>query len=404
MRLLIFLWSLLFSCFVRGQSYYLFVGTYTNTGNLAGNPKLDSTGSKGIYVFRFDATTGKATALSHTEGVCNPSYLAIAPGGNTLYACTESRMQKKGSVSAFRFDRAGAQLQFINSVPSGGDNPAYVAVSNSGKWVAVANYTGGSLSVFPVGADGRLGFFAENIQHTGHGTNPDRQEKPHVHSVLFSPDQKSLYIQDLGLDKIMIEPIDESKDQPVGVGGLPVIVSGTLTPPPGRSAMREPALMVGTMAGVGPRHLTFHPNGKFAYVIEEMGGAVDVYRRNPNTGGLDSLQRIAAHPDTAKGPFRSSDIHVSPDGRFLYASNRAETTITTFAIDPATGLLRTLGYTLTMGQEPRNFTLDPSGQWLLVANQESDTIVVFRVDPKTGMLRSAGQTLSVPRPTCLKME
>ncbi|HXB09659.1 MAG TPA: lactonase family protein [Puia sp.] len=368
---------LLFAASVtHGQNYVLFIGTYTNTGNLVNNPKLDSTGSKGIYVYRFDATTGKATALSHTEGVCNPSYLAVAPGGARLYACTESRMKGKGSLSVFDFDKKKGRLTFLGKVSSLGDNPAYVAVDAEGKQVAVANYTGGSYTLYPIGAGGLPGKAQFAVQHLGRGANPERQEAPHVHSAVYSPDGKFLYIQDLGLDQISaVSPATGDEQQ-----------------------------QMKTLPGSGPRHLSFHPNGRFAYLIEELGGCVDVYRYDANTGRLDSLQRIAAHPDTARGPFRSSDIHVSPDGRFLYASNRAETSIAIFSVDPATGLLHTLGYVPTMGVEPRNFSLDPSGKWLLVANQESDSIVIFSVDERTGMIQPTGRTLKVPRPTCLKWE
>ncbi|HEY4108720.1 lactonase family protein [Puia sp.] len=376
MRLLILIPSLFFFSFINAQSYVLFVGTYTNSGNLSGNPKLDSTGSKGIYMFRFDAATGKATALSHTEGVCNPSFLTIAPGGRRLYACTESRMKEKGSLSVFDIDAKKGRLHFIGKVSSLGDNPAYVAVNAAGDQVAVANYSGGSYTLYPVGADGLPGKAQFHIQHLGKGANPARQEAPHVHSAVYSPDGHHLYIQDLGLDRIAV-----------------------VSPATG-----DEQLWVYTPPGSGPRHLTFHPNGRYAYLIEEMGGYVDAYRYTAATGRLDSLQRIAAHPDTATGPFRSSDIHVSPDGRFLYASNRAETTIAIFSIDESTGRLRPMGYVPTMGIEPRNFTLDPSGKWLLVANQETDSIVIFQVDTATGMIRDTGRRIKVPKPSCLKME
>jgi len=376
MRWLILFLLVLLAGVTRAQSYLLFVGTYTNTGNLAGNSKLDSTGSKGIYVYRFDATNGKATLLSHTRDVCNPSYLAIAPGGKRLlYSCTESRMKEKGSLSVFNIDTKKGRLNLIGKVSSLGDNPAYVAVNATGDQVAVANYTGGSYTLYPIGPDGMPGKAQTHTQHLGNGFDPARQEAPHVHSAVYGPDSRFLYVQDLGLDQV-----------------------SAVSPSTG-----EEDVQIKTPPGSGPRHLTFHPNGKFAYLIEEMGGCVEAYRYEPSTGGLDSLQRIAAHPDTAKGPFRSSDIHVSPDGRFLYASNRAETTIAIFSIEPSTGLLRPLGYVPTMGIEPRNFTLDPSGKWLLVANQESDTIVIFGVDTSTGMLQPNGQVVKVPKPTCLKM-
>jgi 6-phosphogluconolactonase len=376
MRCLIFLSLLLSSALARAQSSLLFVGTYTNTGNLGDNPKLDSTGSKGIYVYRFNASTGEVRALSHTRDICNPSYLAIAPGGTRLYACTESRMKGKGSLTVFDIDSGKGHLQLIGKVSSQGDNPAYVALDSTGTQIAVANYTGGSYTLYPIDPDGMPGKAQTHTQHLGKGVNPARQEAPHVHSVVYGPASRFLYVQDLGLDQISVVSASTGDE-----------LSQVRTPP-----------------GSGPRHLTFHPNGKFAYLIEEMGGSVDVYRCDPSTGALDSLQRIAAHPDTMAGPFRSSDIHVSPDGRFLYASNRAENTIAIFSIDVVTGLLRPLGYTPTMGVEPRNFTLDPSGKWLLVANQETDTIVFFRVDARSGTLQFSGRVLKVPKPTCLKMD
>src|ERR1700761_7899576 len=174
---------------VRAQQFYLFVGTYTNSGNLGDNPKLDSSGSKGIYVYRFDAATGKVRLLSHTEGVCNPSYLAIARDGHHVYACTESRMKGMGSVSAFELDRATGRLRFINRVSSGGDNPAYVSVDSSGQWVIVADYTGGSFVVCGIRPDGGLLPPVQRMEFAGHGFNPQRQEKSHVHSVVLSPDQ-----------------------------------------------------------------------------------------------------------------------------------------------------------------------------------------------------------------------
>ena len=374
---------------VQAQSYYLLVGTYTNMGSTSSTPPRDSTGSKGIYVYRWDAATGQATLLSHTTGVVNPSFLDIAPDGQHVYAATETRTTGAGSISAFLLDRGSGTLQFINKVPGGGDNPVYVAVHRSGRWVALANYTGGSLSVFPIRADGTLLPYVQNIQHTGHSVNPTRQEKSHVHSVVFSPDNRTLYAQDLGEDSISIYEFNSAVAQP-----LRVTNTGGQTAP----------AKVSTTPGSGPRHLTFHPNGKYAYLIEEMGGSVDVFQYYPGTGHLQLLQRIAAHADTAKGPFRSSDIHVSADGRFLYATNReSESNIAVFAVDPKKGTLRTIGYQSVLGKEPRNFMLDPTGNFLLVANQDSNAVVVFKIDKETGLLEPTGQRLDVPSPSCLKM-
>ena len=385
---------------VRGQKLYLLVGSYTNTGTLGGNAKMDSSGSKGISVFRFDLATGKAKLLSHTEGVCNPSYLAIAASGRYVYACTESRMSGMGSVSAFELDRASGRLRFINKVPSGGDNPAYVSVDSSGRWVVVANYTGGSFVVCGVRGDGGLLPPVQRLAFAGHGVNPQRQEKSHVHSAVFSPDHRHLYIQDLGLDRISMYPFVAGADPlatGAGVGMHPADAAAGLPVDTG-AVMRFAAV-----AGAGPRHLTFGPDGRFAYLVEEMGGMVDVYRYDAVTGRLDSLQRIAAHPDTAGGPFRGADIHVSPDGKFLYTSNRAESSITIFSVDKEQGTLRRIGYEPVFGKEPRNFALDPTGNWLLVADQDSNSIVIYHVDKETGMLRPLKRRIKTPLPTYLRL-
>jgi 6-phosphogluconolactonase (cycloisomerase 2 family) len=365
----------------RAQSYYLLVGTYTNMGSNTPDPPKDSTGSRGIYVYKFEAGTGRASFLSHTTGVVNPSFLEIAPDKRHVYACTETRTTNAGSISAFLLDRGSGALRFINKVPGGGDNPVYVSVHRSGRWAAMANYTGGSLSVFPIRPDGALLPYVQNFRHTGHSIDPARQDRPHVHSVVFSPDNRTLYAQDLGEDSISIYEFSSAMDRPL------------------RSVEKIP-----TTPGSGPRHLTFHPNGRYAYLIEEMAGCVDVYHYYPGTGHLRLLQRIPAHADTAKGPFRSSDIHVSADGRFLYVTNRqSESNLAIFSVDPAKGALKTIGYQSVLGKEPRNFLLDPTGGFLLVANQDSNAVIIFRVDKNTGLLEPTGQRLDLPSPSCLKM-
>ena len=376
-----------------GQSYYLFVGTYTNTGNAPGT-KMDSTGSKGIYVYRWDAVAGRATLLSHTEGVCNPSFLTVDRSGRYVYACTDTRMTGAGSLSVYSFDRAAGSLRFIKKVPSGGDNPVYVSLDSSGRWVVVGNYTGGTLSVFPVLGGGEVGNFAQNIHFVGHSIDTARQDRPHVHSVNFSPDGRYLYVPDLGTDRVCIYP----SDAPAAVG-----VPGGETSTAAGWSLRMTGI-VRVTPGSGPRHMAFHPNGQFVYLLEEMGGAVVAYRYHPENGRLDSLQRLFTHDASAKGPYRSADIHLSADGRWLYASNReSESNIAVYSVDPATGLLTAAGYQPTLGREPRNFVPDPTGRFLLVANQLSNNIVIFRIDGRTGMLQPTGQTLSVPSPTCLKI-
>ncbi|MBS1662776.1 MAG: lactonase family protein [Bacteroidetes bacterium] len=378
MRLLACILTVFSLITAQGQSYYLLVGTYTNRGSNNATPPADSTGSKGIYVFEW--ANGHATLKSITPAV-NPSFLTISADGRYVYACTESRTQQEGSVSAYALDRASQSLKFINKVPSGSANPAYVSVHQAGRWVAVANYTGGSLSVYPTAASGALLPAVRQIQHTGHSVHSPNQDHAHVHSVLFSPEGRTLYVQDLGEDSINIHPFNSAEQQPMAGAGE----------------------AIATLPGTGPRHLTFHPSGKYAYLIEELGGSVDVFQLYPGTGKLKLLQRIAAHADTAKGPFRSADIHVTPDGRFLYASNRAEANLAMFEIDQSRGTLKTIGYQPVFGKEPRNFMIDPTGGYLLVANQDSNTIIVFKIDAQTGRLIPTKEKISVPSPVCLIM-
>jgi 6-phosphogluconolactonase len=365
-----FLLLLLFiSTCTFAQSFYMFVGTYTNKG------------SKGIYVYRFDASTGKATWLSNTDSVVNPSYLAIAPDSKHIYAVTETATNNTGSISAFSFDRATGKLSFINKQQSGGANPCYVTVNKTNKWAIVANYTGGNLATFPLNADGSLRPLSELIQHTGKGANKDRQEKAHVHSTVLSPDQNYLFTPDLGEDKVFIYKFNPTAAKPLQAANPP---------------------FEATEPGTGPRHFTFHPNNKYAYLVEEMGGTVVAYKYNK--GRLTKMQSIITHPADFKGAIGSADIHISPDGKFLYASNRGdENTITIFSIDKNSGKLTLKGYQSTLGQTPRNFTIDPTGKFLLVANQSTDNIVIYKRDEQTGMLQPTGDQIKVSTPVCLQM-
>ncbi|HEY0041271.1 MAG TPA: lactonase family protein, partial [Flavisolibacter sp.] len=325
--------------------------------------------------------TGKLTWVSNTDSVVNPSYLAVAPDGEYLYACTETRTVNAGGVSAFRFDKNTGRLSLINKQSSGGDNPAYVAINKTGKWVVAGNYSGGSLVAYPVNADGSLQPYSQLIQHKGSSVNKQRQEMAHVHATVFSPGDDFLFTPDLGIDKVMIYQFDPLQKQP----------------------LKEAApAFAATTPGSGSRHFTFHPNGKWAYLMEEMAGAVSAYQYN--AGKLAEMQRIFAHPDTLTSQPGSADIHVSPDGKFLYASNRGgENNIAIFKIDGETGKLSLVGYQPTLGRTPRNFMIDPSGNFLLVANQDTDNIVVFKRDKLTGLLSATGEQVIIPRPVCLKM-
>ncbi|MEO8174124.1 MAG: lactonase family protein [Sediminibacterium sp.] len=367
MRSLLTLFICLCVFSLSAQDFYMFVGTYT------------SGKSKGIYVYKFNANNGEVQYVSNTDSSANPSFLAIAPDGKHLYAVNEINRSQAGLVAAYDFDPATGKLSFINQQSSGSENPCHISITKNGKWLAVANYSGGSLATFPVNADGSLQPFSQHIVHTGKGFNPQRQEKPHVHSVFFSPDEKYLLSPDLGLDQVFVYQFNTKAVKPL-----------------------TPAVNAKTEPGMGPRHLDFSPDGKYMYVIEEMGGAVDVYAYK--NGVTSFIQRIASHPADFKGQPGSADIHVSPDGKFLYASNRGtENNIAIYSINTATGRLINVGYQSTMGEGPRNFMIDPTGNYLLAANQKTNNIVVFKRDLATGLLQQTLQQIEVPNPVCLKM-
>lgn len=370
MRLILLLSLALCSLSGFAQKFHLFVGTYTK-----------GTASKGIYVYEFDAATGEAKPIS-TVSTVNPSYLALSPGNKFLYAVNETNGKDPGGVSAFAFDKRSGQLRFLDRQASGGDDPCYLSVDAHRKWVMVANYSGGNLAALPIHADGSLGALTQLIQHTGTGPNKERQEKPHVHSVTFTPDEQYLIAADLGLDKLSLYRFN------AGAATRP------LTSPKDSSQQVSP--------GAGPRHISFYPGKPYVYLMTEMGGSVDAFRWSK--GKLTPLQHISSLPEGFKGDIGSADIHVSPKGKFLYASNRGDAnSLAIYSIDSASGKLTIKGFESTQGTTPRNFMIDPTGHWLLVANQRSNNIVVFRIDPKTGLLKATGKQLSIPAPVCLKM-
>lgn len=350
------------------QKFYLFAGTYTNTG------------SKGIYVYTFDPSTGKTELVSTTDSVVNPSYLTVSQNGNFVYSVNETNGAVPGRVSAFSFDKKDGKLHFLNTQVSGGDDPCYVALDENDQWLAVANYTGGSAAMFPINKDGSLKPHAQLIQDSGTSVNKERQEKAHVHETVFSPDYKFLFTPDLGMDKVMIYKFNPSASSPL-----------------------EPATpaFIETPPGSGPRHITFNPNKKFAYLVTELSGFVMAY--SYTDGKFTEIQSIAAHPADYKGGIGSSEIYPSPDGKFLYVSNRGdENTITIFSINSDSGKLTLVGYQPT-GNGPRHFLIDPTGNYLLVANQNSDNVVIYKRDQKTGLLKATGEEIKIPKPVCLQM-
>ncbi|SHF06801.1 lactonase family protein [Dysgonomonas macrotermitis] len=347
---------------ISGNEMYMLVGTYT------------SGESKGIYVYKLDTAEGKSTYVSEVN-VDNPSYLNLDPTEKFVYAVTEEDVET-GAVNAFSFDKASGKLTFINKELTKGGAPCYVSVDPSGKHLVVANYSGASVSVFSTNEQGGVNPLSQLISFTGKGLDPDRQKQPHLHCVRFSPDYKYLYADDLGTDKIHKFNVNpEGKD---------FLTQGT----PDAFALKP---------GSGPRHLTFHPNGKYAYLITELSGDVVVF--DYKDGNLAEKQTVKADTLNAQG---SADIHLTPYGRFLYASNRLKGDgLAIFSVNQEDGTLAKVGYQET-GIHPRNFAITPNGRLLLVANRDSDKIQVFKINPTTGFLENTGFDIQLDMPVCIK--
>ena len=356
-----------------GGKYLAYVGTYTEEGSK----------SKGIYAYRFDEDSGQITSLGLAAETTNPSFVALHPNGRFLYAVNEVQNYKganSGGVSAFSIDRSTGKLKFLNEVRSRGADPCYIMVDKAGKHVLVANYTGGSIAVFPVLADGKLGEASELVQHAGHGKDPKRQEGPHAHSIDLSPDNRFAFVDDLGLDELKVYKYDSAR--------------GSLTPNTPAFAKLDP--------GAGPRHFVLHPSGKFAYVVAEMGCTVTAFSVDLKQGTLHRLQTVSTLPKDFKGENDDAEIHIHPSGRFLYASNRGHDSIAVFAVDSQKGTLTEIEDVPTQGKIPRSFEIDPTGNFLFAENQKSDDIVVFRIDGNSGKLTATGQKLDVGSPVDVK--
>jgi 6-phosphogluconolactonase len=347
------------------QEYYLFVGTYTSGSSL------------GIYVYKFNDANGSAQIVDSIEAK-NPSYLTISPNGKYLYSVNENGAAQPGEVSAFNFDKTTGKLTFLNKQLSGGADPCYLSESKNNRWLMIANYSSGTLAAIPINVDGSLGSIAQIIQHEGKSADTARQEKAHVHSTIFSPDEHYLLCADLGTDKEIVYRFNGGAEQPLSEKD---------------SAVLEP--------GSGPRHLVFETSKSDVYLIEELSGTIDAFHFT--NGKLRPFQRISTHPEDFKGHKGSADIHITPDGRFLYATNRGDAnSIAIFSIDHSTGRLHLKGIQDVGGKHPRNFAIDPSGRFLLIANRDTDNVAVFAINQQTGLLKNIGIQLHIPSPVCLK--
>ncbi len=353
------------------QTLIVYVGTYT-----AG------TGSEGIYAYRFDRATGALEFTGHTGKVQNPSFLAIHPDGRHLYAaCEVGNVQGKpgGRVAAFATDPKTGALTLLNQETSAGAAPCYISLDQAGKHTLVANYSSGSVGVLPIREDGSLAPPSDVVQHVGSGAHPKRQEGPHAHCITMDPGQRFVFAVDLGIDKVMIYRLD---------------------PAAGKLAPNDPPFAP-FHAGAGPRHIAFQPDGKQAFVVNELDSTITRCTYDAATGALKPVQTLSTLPDGFAGKNTCADVHVHPSGKFVYASNRGHNSIALFAIGPD-GALTPTGHTLTGGKEPRGFAIDPAGEFLLAANQNSGTLVSFRIDARTGGLTPTGHSVSVPKPVCIK--
>jgi len=287
---------------------------------------------------------------------------------------------KSGGVSALAIGEGGESLTLLNQQPSLGTGPCYVSTDTLGQYLLVANYMGGSVAALPIAADGRLAPASGFDQHMGNGPDARRQEGPHGHSVIQDPTGTYVYCADLGIDRLYVYRLNRW--------------NGTLQP--------NSVPWVSTHPGVGPRHLVFHPNGKLAFLANEMASSLTSFSFDVTTGILAAVETVSGLPDDFEGKNTFADVHVSTCGRYVYASNRGHDSIVSYSVNPATGRLKRMGWVSTQGQNPRNFAIDPSGKYLYAANQDSANIVAYRIDQETGALAPTGQTIEVPFPVCIK--
>jgi 6-phosphogluconolactonase len=367
------------SGFVRAESdpieptkMRVYIGTYTKAG------------SKGIYQFDLELKTGQPSEPEVVGEAANPTFVAIHPDRKWLYSVGEMEGadgKKSGAVNAFAIDTASGKLSLLNQESSKGLGPCHVSVDRSGKVAMAANYGSGSIAVLPISEDGQLGAATAVVQHEGSSVNKTRQDRPHAHSINMDPTNRFALVCDLGLDKVLVYRLD--------------LENGTLT------ANDPPFATVAP--GSGPRHLTFHPNGEWAYVLNEIASTVTVFQWDAEKGTLSEIQTLSALPDGVTMPENTAaEVQVHPSGKFLYASNRGHDSIAMFTIDAASGQLTSIGHQPSGGKTPRNFAIDPSGKWLLEARQNSGTVSVFAIDEASGRLRPTEYSVVIPSPVCVK--
>ena len=362
------------------ESITAYIGTYTRRESFVDGK------AKGIYIYHLDPSSGELTYAATVvagAGTANPSFLTLGPDKNCLYAVNEITGGKgpHGTLSAFAVDPQTRGLSYLNQQSTHGLAPCYTSIEPQGRYCLVANYETGNLCVLPIQKDGSLGEATATVQFAGSGPNPARQEGPHAHMVLPSPDGNFILAVDLGTDRLMAFRLNRER--------------GTLSPTDPAWTQLPP--------GTGPRHLAFHPHRPFAYIISELQSTVTVCRYLEQQGTFEALQTIATLPDDFTGQNLGGEIMVAPSGRFVYASNRGHNSLAIYVVDQETGRLSLVGHESTQGVAPRAFIIDATGTLLLVANQDTDTVVTFWINQDTGTLRATGHVAAVPTPVCLQL-
>jgi len=360
----------------------VFIGTYTGPIRFGTGKILQGKG-KGIYVYRLDISSGAMEPSTIAENVPNPSYLAFDPSRRFLYAVNELKEFEgvpTGAISAFSVDRDSGDLKFLNMKATHGTDPCHLTVDKTGRCVLVANFMSGSVCVLPIREDGSLGDATDVIQHQGSSVDPVRQSGPHAHAVTLDETERYAFVPDLGIDKLMVYTFDANR--------------GKLEP------HDEPWVEV--PAGAGPRQLVMHPQGRYAYLINELSSTVMAFRYDIDRGILREIQTLSTLPEDFEGASTCAEVQISLSGKFLYGSNRGHDSIVVYAINQTDGTLTCIGHESTQGKTPRNFAVSPGGEFLLAANQDTDNVVTFRLDPKSGELVATGHSAHVPTPVCVK--
>ena len=351
----------------------VFIGTYTQKeGHVDGK-------AEGIYVYELDAATGQLNYKSTMSGISNPSFLTVHPNGQFVYAVNEYG-DRAGTVTALRFDAENNQLSLLNTTSSRGKAPCYISTDANGEFAFVANYSTGNICLLAIQENGSLGDAISAINHPYSKLQHSRQEAAHAH--YFAPDLKGQYAYalDLGADKVFIYQVDTLNRGLVSVGE--------------QKMMGEAA---------GPRHLSWHPQREWVYIVNELNGTIEAYKKENKKPQLIHFQTISTISDSTGTNASCADIHITPNGKFLYASNRgAHNNLAMYRIDEKNGTLIFIGHQSTHGKTPRNFRITPDGKFLLVANQDSDNIVTFKINPQTGVLEETGIQTSVKTPVCLR--